>query len=142
MPSVNELVVSDAGTSGSARVAKAVAGVRTAVQLLRAAGVPARQIIVLPMPPIGARFVEEYTASVDVDQSLPSMIVAVNAGLTDILDVPGYPTLDGDNNGVAADRFFDDLFDPVTRRTADGLHLDIDGHEALAADIDDFFALR
>lgn len=141
-PSVNELVVSDQGPSASARVEKAVFGMRTAIWLIRSAGVPARQIVVLPMPPIGLQFAAEYAASSDADRTLASMIVDVNAGLADVLDVRGYPTLDANNNGLAVVEFYDDLFDPATRRRADGLHLDADGHEALGADIDNYFRDR
>lgn len=141
-PSVNELIVSDQGTSGSARVDKAVFGVRAAIRQIRNAGVPASQIVVLPMPPIGLQFAAEYAVSSDTDRTLASMITGVNSGLADVLDVRGYPTLDANNNGLAVAEFYDDLFDPSTRRRADGLHLDADGHEALAADIDDFFRDR
>lgn len=141
-PSVNELVVSDQGISGQDRIDKAIFGVRTAIQQIRNAGVPSSQIVVLPMPPIGLQFAAEFEVSTDVDQTLASMIVGVNEGLADVLDVQSYPTLDGNNNGLAVSEFFDGLYDPATRRGADGLHLDADGHEALAADIDDYFRER
>lgn len=141
-PSVNELIVSDQGTSGQARVDKAVYGIRAAIRLLRDAGVPADQIIVLPMPPIGLQFSTEYESTSEVDRPLASMIVEVNNGLADVLDVRSYPTLDGNNNGLAVDQFYDGLYDTASRRGADGLHLDADGHAALAADVDDYFRDR
>lgn len=141
-PSVNELIVSDQGSSASARVDKAVFGIRTAISLLRNAGVPTSQIVVLPIPPIGLQFAAEHDASSVADRTLASMIVDVNTSLRDVLDVRSYPTLDANNNGLAVAEFYDDLFDPATRRRADGLHLDSDGHEALGADIDDFFRDR
>jgi lysophospholipase L1-like esterase len=141
-PSVNELIVSDQGTSGRDRVAKAVYGVRAAIGVLRDAGVPSSNIIVLPMPPIGLQFAAEYEATSEIDQTLASMIVDVNAGLTDVLDVRWYPSLDGNNNGLAVDQFYDGLYDTASRRGADGLHLDADGHAALAADVDDYFRDR
>ncbi len=141
-PSVNELVVSDQGTSGQARVDKAIFGIRVAIQQLTNAGVPSSQIIVLPMPPIGLQFAAEFEVSTDVDRTLAAMIVGVNAGLVDVLDVRSYPTLDSNNNGLATAEYFDGLFDPATGRGADGLHLDIDGHTALGADVDDYFRNR
>ena len=135
VPSINELIVSDRGNSGSARVARAVAGMRTAVAMLRVAGVPDARIIVLPMPPIGLQFASDYERDSTVDRPLASMIVGVNAGIADLLDVGRYPRLDPENDGLADASVFDDL----VNGGRDGLHLDAYGHSLLAADIEPRF---
>ncbi|MFN3254235.1 MAG: SGNH/GDSL hydrolase family protein [Ilumatobacter sp.] len=132
-PSVNELIVSDAGTSAASRVAKAADGMRIAVGLLRGAGVRSDQILVLPMPPIGEAFAAEHDATSVADRPLAWMIASLNRSIADLLAVPRYGALDPNDDGLADPAFYDDLDDPLGRRGPDGLHLDADGHAFLGS---------
>lgn len=141
-PSVNELVLSDQGPSSAQRVARAVDGTRFAIGLLRDAGVPAAQIIVLPMPPVGLQFAAAHDADSEADAPLASMIAAFNRDLGVSLTLPRYPRLDPEDDGLADVSVFDDWRGPSGAGSPDGLHLDAQGHALIAAEIEPLFGTR
>lgn len=138
-PSVNELIISDRGPSSVDRVENAVDGMERAVTLLRAAGVPAERVIVLPMPPIGLEFAAAYDPESGIDAPLASMIAATNRELADVLTIDRYPRLDPEDDGLADVSVFDGWRGPSGMRDFDGLHLDAEGHALLATEIEPLF---
>ena len=141
-PSVNELILSDQGTSGEDRVSKAVDGVRAAVALLQAAGAPSNEIIVLPTPPIGVDFAADHDEGTDVDQPLAGMIATLNRRLGDTLALDGYAPLDPESDGLADVSAFDGWQGPPGTERPDGLHLDDHGHALIAIAIEPLFGTQ